>query len=152
MNFTLAFVLGFEADAKMEGIASSRSQRSGQPGYRPGMPLLAGRLVGPGPDPEVKNAIAERAGGLAVAGAAIGGACLGGAKSVKFGYDSVSACSVKLTRAELRVACDAQGTNDDSPDTTLFSYFQPQPLAGHNVSDTHIGIFGDASSILLNDW
>lgn len=116
------------------------------------MPLVAGRLVGPGPDPDEKNAIEERAGGLAVAGSAIGGACVGGAKQIKFGYDSVSACTIGLTADELYTACASQGPVDTEPDSTLFSYFQPQPLAGHNVSDTHIGIFGDASFKLLNDW
>merc|ERR1740117_637229 len=152
MNFTVAFTAGFVADEIKQGIAQTRAERSGQPGYTAGMPPVAGRLVGPGPDPDEKNAIEERAGGLAVAGSAIGGACVGGTKQIKFGYDSVSACTIGLTADELYTPCASQGPVDTEPDSTLFSYFQPQPLAGHNVSDTHIGIFGDASFKLLNDW
>jgi hypothetical protein len=176
LTFTAAYIVATATDAEASGAlgdAQGSSIRSGAPGYLAGRPVLSGRLSTDGPDEAKRTAIAERVGGLTVTGMAPGGGCAGGAKQVGFGYDTMTACVVSLTAAELMTACLAQVPsplqprrllrrrlrcarvtepcrppqgNDEDGDTTVFNPFVVA------TEDTYFGIFGDASSSFLDDW
>jgi hypothetical protein len=135
--------------ALAQAAGNERLERSGMPGYLPGTPVLSGRLATDsftrsGGEEATKYAVEERVGGMAVVGMGHGGRCLGGARDVKYGHDAVGACTIALNRAELKTACEAQGT-DSSGVTTLYT-----PL--FNAADMVVGVFGDADPNKRAEW
>ena len=150
-NFTVSYVTWetSPSPAPMRGRSGLRSEKSGAPGYLVGALVLGGRVATTTTTDDNgltrdRYAIKQRVGGLAVVGMGEGGACSDGARSVRFMHDMVVACTKSLDRAQLKATCQSQGTTGGVANTIYNSLL--------NGTDSHVGVFGDASAEFVSDW
>eukprot|EP00904_Undaria_pinnatifida_P007560 jgi/Undpi1/3934/HiC_scaffold_16.g07302.m1 len=121
--------------------------RSGNPGYLPGLPVLAGRLQSWG-DYEYMAAGGSAGGGGLELMAGQGRGCEDvGTSAVEFGYDGLGCCVLSLSRDALEQHCTGSGQHVD-PDTGF------TPLAFRNTSSAveYIGKYGSADPLDVSQW
>jgi hypothetical protein len=116
-------------------VSTTARPRSGNPGYRYGLPVLAGAVATQGG----RSAISQLQSGLQVARRAASGECSATgavASTVVFGYDAVYSCHVSLTQAQLQAFCGNAGLQ------SLFNL----------TLSTHFGMFGNADLSVVSQW
>lgn len=109
--------------------------KSGNPGYVIGKPVLVGSIQSDGVGVLEKQAIQLKADGLTLSGPGTGGDCdTSMSIQVLFGQDTLTSCSISLTAAELETMCV------DSIPSIL------------NVTDTHVGVYGSSDPLDVLEW
>lgn len=115
--------------------------KSGNPGFRDGLPVVAGRVVTQGSGDAEKRAVQPLAAGLEVLAPREGGACPSGGSAqgqgtpVLFGFDAVVECGEELSAAQLKARCESGAV--------------PPAL---EVNATRVGMFGNADPLRINQW
>lgn len=113
--------------------------RSGNPGYLFGRPVLAGFQSTSGSS----SAITMQYPGLSLAAVTVSGLCTDAMAdvTVQFGVDLRAGCSLSLTRGELEDMCSGGGSYISGGIPTFF-----------NVSNTYVGVFGNADPLDVSQW
>ncbi|CAM9514499.1 unnamed protein product [Ectocarpus sp. 13 AM-2016] len=121
--------------------------RSGNPGYLPGLPVLAGRLESEDDDEYIAPGGSNGGGGLELMAGEGRGCDDVGTTPVEFAYDGVGCCVLSLTREALAEHCTGSGQHVD-PETGF------TPLAFGNTSSTveYLGIYGNADPLDVSQW
>ncbi|CAM9472724.1 unnamed protein product [Ectocarpus fasciculatus] len=151
------FSVEFRLDETSDSFADmTRSQdlgnlvergRSGNPGYLPGLPVLAGRLESEDDDEYIAAGGSNGGGGLELMVGEGNGCDNVGTTPVEFAYDGVGCCVLSLTREALAEHCTGSGQHVD-PETGF------TPLAFGNTSSTveYLGIYGNADPLDVSQW
>lgn len=158
-SFTLGGAVAYTASASASSAVTTSLElnnivargRSGNPGYLPGLPVLAGVLTSDPTSGSSKTAVLAATEGLQLVGPGSGGACAvsGGAassaaastSSIRFGEDVVVGCSLSLTPAELETLCTAAGVAS-----------LPGVVLGLAGGLTHVGMMGNADPLRSTHW
>eukprot|EP00602_Paraphysomonas_sp_CaronLab_P009931 CAMPEP_0185036376 /NCGR_PEP_ID=MMETSP1103-20130426/29281_1 /TAXON_ID=36769 /ORGANISM="Paraphysomonas bandaiensis, Strain Caron Lab Isolate" /LENGTH=686 /DNA_ID=CAMNT_0027573895 /DNA_START=94 /DNA_END=2154 /DNA_ORIENTATION=+ len=136
--------------------------RSGNPGYRFGLPVLFGSL-----DSSNEVILAEESGltvSTALPTSQAGVSTFGSAlcpseltidnvekEGVRFGYDLVSSCSLQLNRSSLRSFCCEGADLCDPGYSSVYSMSNGVPVYLDPV-EGYIGAFGNADPLDVNQW
>lgn len=128
-------------------------QRSGNPGYLLGMPVLFGSLA--------TTVVNERIEGLTLPQSAVSCPTSLSGRSLttsSFGYDTLSGCSVRFTRQELKDFC-CKGASGSCLDNADDSFLQDSPYVSStgvpyflNFTTGVIGMYGDADPLDVSQW
>ena len=135
-------------------------ERSGNPGYNMGKPIVYGTL---------STTIQEWTTGLTIPSPLVGqtvtGTTLPSAStcptstdvssglsysSVSFGYDVSTGCMLSLTRTGLQAFC--QKTSTTYLDSSGYSYFFYDSQTGAVITNGYVGIYGNADPLDPNQW
>lgn len=118
---------------------------SGNPGYNPGLPVLAGLLVTePGGS---RQAISRFRDGFPVPAPSAQGSCSpASTTAARFGANMTSSCSVTMSAADLRTFCEAD-TGDMYVQQTLGEMWSD--LINGTV---YVGIWGNSNFTTTSDW
>eukprot|EP00903_Cladosiphon_okamuranus_P006338 g6208.t2 len=121
--------------------------RSGNPGYLPGLPVLAGRLESSEDFEYVAPGGTGGGGGLELMVGEGKGCDDVGTSPVEFVYDAFGCCVLSLTREALAEHCAGSGQYVD-PETGF------TPLAFHNTSSSveYLGSYGNADPLDVSQW
>lgn len=127
-----------------------RRSRSGAPGYRTGLPVLAGNVTlvnvtGDATTTELTPAIVQSVAGLTAMTKTALGACLPSSNVpstneythvIEFGLDTIFSCTLSLSLADLTSICSSVASTS--------TYLQPQ--------STYVGTWGNSSYMTIADW
>ncbi|CAN0403321.1 unnamed protein product [Pylaiella littoralis] len=152
-HFSVEFRLDATSDASSE---MTRSQdlgnlvergRSGNPGYLPGLPVLAGILASSDDFEYVAAGGSSGGGGLDLMVGEGRGCDDVGTSPVEFAYDGLGCCVLSLTRDALAEHCVGSGQYVD-PDTGF------TPLAFQNTSSSveYLGSYGNSDPLDVSQW
>ncbi|CAM9721871.1 unnamed protein product, partial [Laminaria digitata] len=152
-RFSVEFLLDENSDASSELTRSQdlgnlvKRARSGNPGYLPGLPVLAGRLESSGDNEYIAAGGSTGGGGLELMAGEGRGCDDVGTSTVEFGYDGLGCCVLSLTRDALEQHCTGSGQHVD-PDSGF------TPLAFQNTSSSveYIGEYGSADPLDVSQW
>jgi hypothetical protein len=154
-----AFAVSFQSNKSAAASAANGNlvtrQRSGNPGYLMGMPVLYGVLNG--------SVMAELVQGFTLPIPSASMMCptsIEGldATAVAFGYDSITGCNLRFTRQQLKDFC-CQGAGSACLDGAFTSDLQPSAFASSsgqpyflNFKTGYVGIYGDADPLDSKQW
>eukprot|EP00752_Nemacystus_decipiens_P014257 g12678.t1 len=152
-RFSVEFRLDPNSDAFSEMTRSQDlgnlvdRERSGNPGYLPGLPVLAGRLESSEDFEYVAPGGSDDGGGLELMVGEGRGCEDVGTSPVEFAYDAFGCCVLSLTRLELAEHCTGSGPHVD-PETGF------TPLAFYNTSSSveYLGSYGNADPLDPSQW
>lgn len=135
-----------------------KRQRSGNPGYLMGKPVLFGFQNGSG------TSVQELVEGLTVPITTGVGLCPDGSEAVStsatsFGYDTISGCRLVLNRQQLKDFC-CTGASGSCMDNSLSSLLYDSAYINKangiayflNITPGLVGIYGDADPLDISQW
>ncbi|CAM9292145.1 unnamed protein product, partial [Hapterophycus canaliculatus] len=152
-QFSVEFRLDETSDAFSEMTRSQElgnlveRERSGNPGYLPGFPLLAGRLESSGDGEYIAAGGSAGGGGLELMTGKGKGCDDVGATPVEFAYDGFGCCVLSLTREALGEHCSGSGEHVD-PNTG----FTPLAFLNTSSSVAYLGSYGNADPLDVSQW
>lgn len=134
---------------KTKSLQVTAQKMSGNPGYRTGAPLLAGRRVS-----KESDAVSRFVNGIPLMTPALDGTCSPAVDTspyVQFGSDTLSACTLMMTLAQLKRFC-LGGDVPGAPGATLPipEYFSGK-LFGSELG-LLVGVWGNSSAAEPSQW
>lgn len=123
---------------------------SGNPGYIPGFPVLAGLLTRETPGDDTSSAAISRfVEGLPTAGPLADSACSpAGLVTVRYGFNASSSCNVILTYTQLAALCSPGQSGDIFVQSALGADLYSNITAGL----MYLGIYGNSQFNNVADW
>ncbi|CAM9689480.1 unnamed protein product, partial [Scytosiphon promiscuus] len=152
-QFSVEFRLDETSDAYSEMTRSQdlgnlvEREKSGNPGYLPGFPVIGGRLESSGDNEYIAAGGSAGTGGLELMAGTERGCDNVGTTPVEFAYDGFGCCVLPLTREALAEHCTGSGPHVD-PNTG----FTPLAFLNTSSSVAYLGSYGNADPLDMSQW